>query len=311
MKENSLFAQVLNTITKYLKVLVIIVLLGICVSGIRIVKSGEVALILRFGQLVGDTPEEQIHEAGLMFAFPYIIDEVITIPVGSVMEQSVTTHYTPDNVKTQDGGYVLTGDQNVAYLSASVKYVVSDPVKYALRVNSIQPMINGAVSNAMLTQAASTDVDALLTGGKDAFAATVMAQADKDLADTGVTLTVLELTHVSMPNEVRSVYDQVNSTTVSAATTLENAYNYRNVIIPEAEASASSAVSAANGAHTLKISEANKKLAEFWGLVEEYEKDPGTVRTRIYSQKISEVFSRIKNIRVVEDGETTVILYPQ
>ena len=50
---------------------------------------------------------------------------------------------------------------------------------------------------------------------------------------------------------------------------------------------------------------------EFWGLVEEYELDPGTVRTRVYSQKVSELFSRIKNIRVVEDGETSVVLHPE
>lgn len=310
MKENSLFAQVLTTVTKYLKILVILVVFGICVSGIRIVKSGEVALILRFGQLVGDTAEEQIHEAGLLFAFPYIIDEVITVPVSSVMEQSVTTHFTPEGEETQNGGYVLTGDHNAAYLSASVKYVISDPVKYALEVNNIESMINGAVSNAMLTQAASTEVDALLTGGKDAFARNALSQADAALADTGVTLTALELTQVSMPNEVREIYDEVNSTTVSAATTLESANGRRNIYITNAEASASSAISVANAQRTLAVSNTERKLSEFWGVLEEYEQDPDTVRTRIYAQKVSELLSRIKNIRVVENGETSVVLYP-
>lgn len=311
MKENSLFAQVLATVSKYLKILVVIVVLGICVSGIRIVKSGEVALILRCGQLVGDTPEEQIHESGLLLAFPYIIDEVITVPVGSVMEQSVTTHFTPDGTDTKDGGYVLTGDHNIAYLSASVKYVVSDPVKYALQVNDVKEMINGAVSGAMLTQAASTEVDQLLTGGKDAFAAKAMTHANSALTHTGVTLTALELTQVSMPNEVREIYDEVNSATVSAAAMLESAQGRRNTLIPNAEATASSALSLANAQHTLAVSTAERTLAEFWGLLEEYELDPGTVRTRVYSQKVSELFSRIKNIRVVEDGETSVVLYPE
>ena len=235
MKENSLFAQVLATVSKYLKILVVIVVLGICVSGIRIVKSGEVALILRFGQLVGDTAEEQIHESGLLFAFPYIIDEVITVPVGSVMEQSVTTHFTPEGVDTQDGGYVVTGNHNIAYLSASVKYVISDPVKYALGVKDIESMINGAVSSAMLTQAASIDVDQLLTGGKDVFAAAAKAQADAALTETGVTLTALELTQVSMPHEVREVYDQVNSASVEAETIVERARSYVTTLIPNAQ----------------------------------------------------------------------------
>ena len=310
MKENTLFAQVLATVSKYLKILVILVALGICVSGIRIVKSGEVALILRCGQLVGDTAEEQIHDSGLLFAFPYIIDEVITVPVGSVMELSVKTHFTPENTDTQDGGYVLTGDHNIAYLSASVKYMIEDPVKYALQVKDIEAMINGAVSSAMLTQAASTEVDELLTGGKDVFATKVMNQADSALADTGVTLTALELTQVSMPNEVRDVYNKVNSATVSAATTLESAQGRRNILIPNAQATAESLRASAKAQRTLDVSKAERALAEFWGLLEEYKVDPGTVRARVYSQKITELFGRIKNIRVVEDGETTVVLYP-
>ena len=66
----------------------------------------------------------------------------------------------------------------------------------------------------------------------------------------------------------------------------------------------------AKAQRTLDVSKAERALAEFWGLLEEYKVDPGTVRARVYSQKITELFGRIKNIRVVEDGETTVVLYP-
>ena len=74
MQKSNLFADILTTVTKYLKVLVVIVVAGIFMSGIRVVKSGEVALVLRFGKLVGNTYEEQVHEPGLLLAFPYIID---------------------------------------------------------------------------------------------------------------------------------------------------------------------------------------------------------------------------------------------
>ena len=159
--------NIIGTVVKYITAaLVVLVFLGICFSGVRVVESGNVALILRFGQLVGDTREEQIHEPGLLLAMPYIIDEVVMVPTGSVIEQSVTTYYTPEGDKTAEGGYVVTGDENIAVLSASVKYVIDDPVAYALHVNQVEQMINGAVSNAMLCQAAGSDVDALLTSGR-------------------------------------------------------------------------------------------------------------------------------------------------
>ena len=130
MQKNNLFVDTLTAVTKYLRILVVIVILGICLSGVRVVKSGNVALVIRCGKLVGDTREEQVHESGLLLAFPYIIDEVITVPTSEVMEQSVSTYY-HDSVFTKNGYYVITGDQNLAMMSASVKYVVSDPVAYA------------------------------------------------------------------------------------------------------------------------------------------------------------------------------------
>jgi len=88
MKQKTLFADVLETVTKYFLILVIVVVIGIFFTGIRMVKSGNVAVVLRFGELVGDTYEDQVHEPGILFAFPYIIDEVITVPTGSVIERA-------------------------------------------------------------------------------------------------------------------------------------------------------------------------------------------------------------------------------
>lgn len=313
MKKNTLFAEILQSVTKYFLILVIIVMLGIACSGIRVVESGNVALVLRFGKLVGDTPEEQIHEPGLLFVFPYIIDEVVTVPTGSVIEQSVTTYFTPDDMRTVDGSYVITGDKNIAVLSASVKYVVSDPVAYALNVKDIGSVINACVSNAMLTRAAGEDVDVLLTSGKDAFAANSLRYANEKIAqaNVGVTLNTLELTKVSMPIEVRETYDKVNSATVEAATILENANLYREKLIPQANANASAVVTNANNAYSGAIATANAALAEFWGVVDEYETNPQVVKLRIFNAKVAQIVEKIGTVRVVQDGESTILLIPK
>ena len=121
MKKKTLLEDILTTVSRCFVVLIIIVLLCIAFSGVRIVKSGEVAMVLRFGKIVGDTPEEQIHNPGLLLCFPYFIDEVVTVPVGSVIQQTVTTHYTDGAIdKWSNSGYVITGDQNIALISASL-----------------------------------------------------------------------------------------------------------------------------------------------------------------------------------------------
>lgn len=311
MEQKNLFAEILTTVTKYLKLIVIIVVVGICLSGIRIVKSGDVALILRFGKLVGQTQEEQIHQSGLLLAFPYIIDEVIMVPTSTVMEQSVTTYYHGGG-NGADHSYVITGDQNIAVMSASVKYMVTDPVAYALNVKDIPSVINACVSNAMLTQAARCDVEELLTTGKEAFIADVRQTASEKLdhAGVGITLSSLEMTQLTMPPEVQDIYQQVNAATVQAATSRENATNYYTRMIAYAEGVRTEAVAAATADGAARTAEAELALAEFWGLLEEYRQNPQVVKTRIYNAKVSQMMDAIKQIRVVEDGETKLFLNP-
>lgn len=310
-KKNTVFEDVLSSVTKYFAVLVAIVILIICLSGIRIVNSGEVALILRFGKLVGDTYEEQVHGAGLLFAFPYVIDEVITVPVGTVMEQTVTTHYTRGEMYSYDrNGYVITGDRNIAVISASVKYSVSDPVAYALTAVDVPALINSAVSSAMIDGAAKLSADVLLTTGKDAYAAGILRDAQEKLNDAGVgvSLGTVELTTVSMPEEVRQVYELVNSASVRAATLLEQARQYRENLIPTAEAKANTLISEANSAHSSAIAAASSDLTEFWGVLDEYNSSPEIVSIRIYNEKLSKILSSVGKIRLVDDSDAKIII---
>jgi membrane protease subunit HflK len=312
-KKKTLFADILGTLTKYFIILVVVVVICIALSGLKIVDSGNVAVILRFGEIVGDSYEEQVHKPGLLLAFPYIIDEVVMIPTDSVIEQLVTTHYTDGNIMSgSSGGYVITGDQNIAVISASVKYVISDPVSYALHVADVSSIINASVSNAMITEAATLGVDSLLTDGKDDFNASVLNSAAAKLkaADIGVTISTLELTQVSMPAEVKSIYEQVNSSTVQAATMLQEAAQYRTKVIASANTSANNEIASAKVTLAEKSANANSELYEFWGVLEEYEANPEVVKARIYSNKLTSFLKRLAYVRVVEDGEMKIFLKP-
>ena len=316
----------LSAISKAFLVLIVIAAVLIGFSGLKIVKSGEVAVILRFGKLVGETREEQIHEPGLLFAFPYFIDEVVTVSVDQIIEQTVETHYSSgalinvdgtvtgsndSGVNVSDGaaalyrpGYLITGDQNITLVRASVKYTISDPVQYALYVNSVGKLLNGAVSNAMMEEASSTGVDAILTSGKEQYARNVLgsAQTSLDRAGAGITIQAVELTNVTMPEEVRSVYEQVNSATVEASTLMENAYKYRNTTIPAAESYANSLVQKSQSDSSYAI------LTEFWGVLNEYNESPYMVRYRIYTEKMLKTMSTIGTVRVVTDDESRIII---
>ena len=311
MKKNLLFEDILRTVSRYFVVIIIAVVLVICLSGVKFVKSGESAIILRFGKIVGDTPEEQVHDAGILFAFPYIIDEVIMVPTGSIQEFTVNTHYTDGEMMTYDrNGYVITGDNNIAILSASVKYTISDPVAYALSVKDPQYIINAVVSNAMINVAANYAVDDILTTGKDTYTKEVhsLSQQKLDENGIGVKLSHFELTRVGMPEEVRDMYELVNSTNIQASTRIEQARQYYETRIPGAEALAASLIAEAQANYANYTAAANSDLYEFYGVLEEYNKNPDVVRVRLYNTAITNIIRKIGTVKIVDDSDSKIII---
>lgn len=70
MKDSQRFIAIINTAIRYCKWLIVILVALICCSGIRVVNNHEVAVVLRFGRLVGDTREEQVKGAGPAAGIP-------------------------------------------------------------------------------------------------------------------------------------------------------------------------------------------------------------------------------------------------
>lgn len=308
-EKKSLFGDILGAMVGAFRWIVIVVLIGILCSGIRSVQTGEVAIILRFGRLQGETREEQVHDPGLLFAFPYIIDEVITVPTGKVFELTVDTHNTNNYMSpdVRENGYIITGDQNIALVGASVKYTITDPVAYALSTADVTKTLHGIVSGALATGAVDTDIDDLLTTGKDAYGRRVMAdaQAHVDRLGLGVTISSMELKTVAPPLEVKAIFEAVNTAKIESATVLSEARQYVELTIPAAEAEASARVAAAQAEYASAVAAANSSLAEFRGLLDEYAANPDVVRTRVYTEKLTKILSSIGTVRLLEPGETT------
>ncbi len=304
--------DLLSTGIKYFKWIVLAIVVVILVSGVRTVKQGEVAVVLRFGKLCGDTREEQVHEPGLLFAFPYIIDEVITVPTGKVFELTVDTHYTEGEMSAavEENGYCITGDQNVAVISTSLKYVISDPVAYALYTANVSETVRGVTASAITSHVATVSIDSLLTDGKDEFVTKVMenAQETLDLLGCGVQITNIDIGTIAPPAEVKQDFDHVNSATVQVQTMLAEAEQYRETLLPSAESQVNSMISDARVQQNASVSEAKQLLAEFYGLLEEYETQPDVVTLRVYYAKLAELYDKVGRIIIVNENTPNIVL---
>lgn len=311
-KSAGFVSDLLSTGIKYFKWIVLAIVVVILVSGIRTVKQGEVAVVLRFGRLCGDTREEQVHEPGLLFAFPYIIDEVITVPTGRVFELTVDTHYTEGEMSSsvEENGYCITGDQNVAVISTSLKYVISDPVEYALYTADVSQTVRGVVASSITSHVATVSIDSLLTDGKDDFVTDVIARAQEmlDHLGCGVQITNIDIGAIAPPSEVKKDFDYVNSATVQVQTLLAEAEQYRETLIPSAQSQVNNMISDARVNQNNAVSEANQLLAEFYGLLEEYETQPDVVTLRVYYAKLAALYDKVGKVIIVNEDTPNIVL---
>ncbi|MBO7179865.1 MAG: FtsH protease activity modulator HflK [Clostridia bacterium] len=307
-KSIEIFETIMHSVMKYFKWVVVGSVALIVLTGVYKVDSNEVAVVLRFGKLVGTTTEEQIKTPGLHLAFPYIIDEVIKVPVETVQEITVETHYSADttinrNIKT--GGYVITGDSNLVLIRSVVKYKVSDPVRYALYINEINEMVTGVVSGETVPLVTSMPVDSVLTTEKTKLSGDLKKNVQKVLneLDCGITITNIELTNVIPPNETKDAFDAVNTASVKKQTLIQEANDYTESKIPKAQADSDSLVSEAKKNQSEKIAKANDEVAEFNGLYEQYKANPEVVKNGVFRNRVSKVLKDAGATIIVPDGE--------
>lgn len=315
-KSIEIFETIMLSVMKYFKWVVVGSVLLIILTGVYKVDSNEVAVVLRFGKLVGTTTEQQIKSPGLHFAFPYIIDEVIKVPVETVQEITVETHYSEDttinrNIKT--GGYVITGDSNLVLIRSVVKYKVNDPIRYALYINEISDIVTGVVSGETIPLVTSMPVDSVLTTEKTKLSGDLKKNAQEVLneLDCGITITNIELTSVIPPNETKDAFDAVNTASVKKQTLIQQANDYTESKIPKAQADSDSLVSEAKQKQAERIAKANEEVAEFNGLYEQYKANPDVVKNGVFRSRVSKVLADAgATIIVPDDKEGAKVILP-
>ncbi len=308
---NPVIESSFRSLSRIIRVAFILVILLFILSGITFINPGEVAIIVRFGRLVGDTPPEQIHQPGLKLTMPYIIDEVIRIPVERILEVRVSGLYSDGIISNAaESGYAITGDENIILVNAVAKYQITDPVQVALGIEDPVGILREIVTAAIIKNISGWTVDNVLTREQKELALAVLYEAQQrlDEIDLGVRLVAIEFSHLQPPVEVRSEFDLVTGAHVKKQTMLHEANRYREEIIPAAIAERDETIMQAEAYRINRLSEARRDVALFNGLIEEYRKNPALTRIRVYRDKTDLIMERIGNKTILPPGGNDGVL---
>jgi len=289
----------------------VLAVIAVLCSGITFVRPDEVALVMRFGRLTGATPADQVHRPGVLLALPYLVDQVVRVPVKRVQEVPISlfsgqpfaeapepdpkTKEPPSPLDPRIVAYCVTGDRNIIHADALAKFQVTDPVAYALRIHEPERIIGDVVSGALIQCVGRTGVDAVLAEGKRKLASDVLKHAQQrlDAIWAGVSLVAFEFREVKPPDDVAPDFQAVVSAYVERSTSIRNAETYREQETPKAQADRNEAISDAEAFKADRLAQARGDVSTFRSVLAQYKQNPGVVRERVYRESVERVMAGV------------------
>ena len=209
-------------------------------SGFFIVGPQEKAVILRFGLPAGGG-DGKLLGPGPHWAFPPPIDEVVRIPVGQVMSLNSTVGWYPtsaaaeaagtempagDSLRPAIDGYLITGDENIIHLRATLRYRIAEPgLRYVLDFANASNIVENAFNNALLFAAARYKVDDALTRDQAGFRETARNRFEQLVArhNFGINEIQIDNMQVIPPRQLKEAFGRVTEAEIRRAKELNEA----------------------------------------------------------------------------------------
>ena len=277
-------------ITRLLIAGLVLVVLFWSAAGFYIVQEQERGVVLRLGRY------HTTLVPGLQWQ-PYYIDRVIKINLTAVRDRFF------DNT-------MLTRDENIVEVRLQVQYVVDDPRKFVLKVRDPENTLSLAIDSALRHIVGSTNLDDILTTGRQEVAdqVQVKTQSVLDVYQSGLNVWKVNVSVAKPPDEVKPAFDDVIKAREDKVRSVNEATAYENSVVPIARGQAERILHDAQGHKENAIAHAKGDTQRFLQLLQEYQKAPEVTKKRLYLDTMQSVFSNASKVIIDVDGNSLMYL---
>ncbi|KYH35531.1 modulator of FtsH protease HflK [Clostridium tepidiprofundi DSM 19306] len=281
-------------------------------SGIYTIKTGEEAVILRFGKHVSSNSN-----AGLKWHIPIIdkvykanMNEVHRLEFGFRTLSEGSTRKTPRYTSNTKESLMLTGDENLVNAETIIQYKIKDAKNYFFKVDDPVDTLKIISESIIRRSIASHTLDDVLTDNKLAIQQEIKDDLQKlvDKYKLGIAITAIQLQDVNPPQEVDAAFKDVASAREDKNSYINEANSYKNEVIPKARGNAAEMVNKAKAYKTQRIEEAKGDVANFVQILEKYKDGKTVTKTRMYLEVLEEILPNMDKYILSEDGNTLNIL---
>lgn len=283
-------------------ILPVILLLGALAllrSGVYTVKESEQGVVQTFGKY------SKTVEAGLHVKLPWPIQTVTFLPVQRT--QKIELGYYQDSQgkyhSEPDESMMITGDMNVVNIDFFVEWKISDPVKFLFVSNDPTMILRDMLMSSVRSVVGMKKIDDTLTTGKVEIQSEVqeLLMSKLEANDIGVHIIDVKINDSEPPTEeVARAFRDVETAKQEKDTAINEAEEYRNSLLPRADAVADKLLRKAEAKKETRINEANGLRDRYLSIFSEYDRFPGLTRKRMYLEVIRKTLPEVKVI--FDDG---------
>lgn len=273
-------------------VLAVVAVIIYAVAGIYQVDAKERAVVLQFGAF------KEIKDSGLRWNAP-IVTQVFKVNV-------TTENQYPSR------GLMLTQDESIVELPLTVQYNVADVKAYVLNVKDPEISLRHATDSAIRHVIGSTELNQVLSEGRQKIAAEVKQrlQTYLDNYGTGILVRDVNIQEGRPPEEVRAAFDDVIKAKEDEERLKNEAQAYANAVIPEARGRAQRMIEEAEAYRAEVVARAEGESDRFERLLTEYKRAPEVTRERLYIETLERVMSNSSKVMVDVEGGNNMLYLP-
>ena len=278
------------------KGLALIVLAAIFIwglSGFFKVEPDELGVVLRFGKYTRDA------KPGLNYHWPYPIETVLTPKVTRVNRIDIGMRLVEDPRRgssmrnVPEESLMLTGDENIVDVDFSVFWLIkpTGAGQYLFNIQNPEGTVKAVAESAMREAIGRANIQAVLTGARQATEGAVQELMQKTLDEygAGVQVTQVQLQKVDPPAQVIDAFRDVQAARADAERLQNEAQTYANRVVPESRGRSAQITQAAEAYREQTVAEAKGQTARFIKVYDEYKKAPEVTRQRLYLETMERV----------------------
>lgn len=273
-------------------IIVGVLLVALAFNSVYTLDEQERGVLLRLGKY------HSTENPGLRWKIP-LVDQVVPVNTTAVRTLEIRER-------------MLTEDENIVEVELNAQYRVSDPVAFALRIETPERTLQIAAQSALRHEVGSASMDEVLTSGRVDLANRVNARLQEylDRYRTGMVLTNVNVKDARPPEQVRAAFDDVQVAKLDKERIINEAEAYANAVVPEARGRAQRQLEEASAYKDRVVSRAQGEASRFNQLYAEYKKAPEVTRERLYIDAISEVYTNANKVLVDVKGGNNMMYLP-